>query len=257
MITYYILAIIPGWLLGALVNYLADVLPLRRKFTRPFCIHCDSTQTWLNYLIWPRKCPTCHQPRNFRVWVVEIFFVLASVYISYSPPNKIGYWLGMLVLAFFGVVVLIDLEYRLILHPVSILGAGLGLIVGLVRVGLVKTLIGGVVGFGIMWLIYQLGVLLIKLVNRSRGQPVNDVAFGFGDVNLSGVLGLMLGWPLIWVGLVVAVLIGGVVSLIYLLVMLITRKYQAFAALPYGPFLVLGAVVLIYFSKYILALTGG
>jgi leader peptidase (prepilin peptidase)/N-methyltransferase len=257
MITYYILAIIPGWLVGALVNYLADVLPLRRKLTRPFCIHCDTTQPWLNYLIWPRRCPTCHQPRNIRVWMVEVFFILASVYISYSPPDKIGYWLGLAVLAFFGVVVLIDLEYRLIMHPVSILGAGLGLIVGLVRVGPEKTLIGGVVGFGIMWLIYQLGVLLIKLVNRRRGQPVNDVAFGFGDVNLSGVLGLMLGWPLIWVGLVVAVLIGGVVSLIYLLVMLITRKYQAFAALPYGPFLVLGAVVLIYFSKYILAVIGG
>ena len=192
-----------------------------------------------------------------RVWIVEVFYILASVYISYSPPARIGYWLGLVVLTFFGVVVLIDLEYRLIMHPVSILGAGLGLIVGLVRVGLEKTLIGGAVGFGIMWLIYQLGVLLIKLINRRRGQPVNDVAFGFGDVNLSGVLGLMLGWPLIWVGLVVAVLIGGVVSLIYLLVMLLTRKYQAFAALPYGPFLVLGAVLLIYFSKYILALTGG
>ena len=48
----------------------------------------------------------------------------------------------------------------------------------------------------------MLGVLIIKLINRRRGQPVNDVAFGFGDVNLSGVLGLMLGWPLDfgWVG---------------------------------------------------------
>src|SRR4030042_4814005 len=100
-------------------------------------------------------------------------FMLASVYISYSPPAKIGYWVGLVVLAFFGVVVLIDLEYRLIMHPVSILGAGLGLIVGLVRVGPEKTLIGGVVGFGVMWLIYQLGVLLIKLINRRRGQPVN------------------------------------------------------------------------------------
>ncbi len=253
MITY-ILAIIPGWLLGVLVNYLADVLPLRRKLTRPFCIHCDTTQSWFNYLIWPRRCPTCHLSRNFRVWLVEIFFIVASVYISYSPPGKIGYWWGMLVLALFGLVVLTDLEYRIIMQPVSIAGAGLGLIVGFLRVGIVKTVEGGVVGFGIMWLIYQLGVLLIKLINRLRKQPVNDVALGYGDVYLSGVLGLMLGWPLILYGLVVAVLIGGVVSLIYLLVMLVTRKYQAFAALPYGPFLVLGAVFFIYFSNYILVL---
>jgi leader peptidase (prepilin peptidase)/N-methyltransferase len=257
MITYNLLAIIPGWLLGALVNYLADVLPLRRRLTKPFCIVCDTEQSWLNYLVWPRRCQSCNQHRGIRVWIVEIFFILASVIISFSPPVKLGYWLGMIVLAYFGVVVLIDLEYRLIMHPVSIFGAVLGVLVGTLRVGLGRSLIGGVAGFVIMWLIYQLGVWIIKLVNRWRGQPVNDVALGFGDVNLSGVLGLMLGWPLILIGLVVAVLVGGLVSFIYILVMLVTRKYQAFAALPYGPFLVIGAVVLIYFQEVVAALVGG
>ncbi len=257
MITYNLLAIIPGWLCGALVNYLADVLPLRRRLTKPFCIVCDNDQTWLNYLIWPRRCPNCNQRRRVRVWIVEIFFIVASVFLSFSPPAHIGYWLGMVVLAYFGVVVLIDLEYRLIMHPVSIFGAVLGLWVGTQRVGLLRSLEGGVTGFLIMWLIYLLGVLIIKLVNRRRGRAVNDVALGFGDVNLSGVLGLMLGWPLILVGLVVAVLIGGLVSLIYILVMLVTRKYQAFSALPYGPFLVIGAMLLIYFQYALAALLGG
>jgi leader peptidase (prepilin peptidase)/N-methyltransferase len=191
------------------------------------------------------------------VWMVEFFFVIVSVFISFYPPVKVGYWLGMVVLAYFGVVVLIDLEYRIIMHPVSIVGVVFGLLVGILRVGLLRSLIGGVAGFVIMWLFYQLGVLIIKLVNRLRGQPVNDVALGFGDVNLSGVLGLMLGWPLIMVGLVVAVLIGGIVSLTYIVVMLITRKYQAFAALPYGPFLVIGAVLLIYFQDVVASLIGG
>jgi leader peptidase (prepilin peptidase)/N-methyltransferase len=257
MITYYIFAMIPGWLFGMVVNYLADVLPLRRRLTKPFCIHCDTTQTWVNYLFWPRKCPTCHQPRNLRVWVVELFYIAASIFICYSPPNKLGYWLGMVVLAYFGVVVLIDLEYRLIMHPVSIFGAVLGLMVGFLRVGWMRMLVGGVAGFGIMCLLYLVGVIIIKLVNRRRGQSVNDVALGFGDVNLSGVLGLMLGWPLALVGLVVAVLIGGFVSLIYILIMIITRKYRAFAALPYGPFLVIGAVLLIYFQDLVQVLIGG
>jgi leader peptidase (prepilin peptidase)/N-methyltransferase len=155
------------------------------------------------------------------------------------------------------VVVLIDLEYRLIMHPVSLFGAALGVIVGILRVGVGKTLLGGVVGFAIMWLFYQLGVLIIKLVNRRKGEPVNDVALGFGDVNLSGVLGLMLGWPLILLGLVVAVVLGGLISLIYILVMLVTRKYHAFAALPYGPFLVIGAVLLIYLQDLVQLLVGG
>ena len=191
------------------------------------------------------------------MWVVEVFYIAASIYISYTPPNKLGYWLGMVVLAYFGVVVLIDLEYRLIMHPVSIVGAVMGLVVGFLRVGWIRALVGGVVGFGIMWLLYLFGVLIIKVVNRRRGQSVNDVALGFGDVNLSGVLGLMLGWPVVVVGLVVAVLIGGLVSLIYILIMVITRKYHAFAALPYGPFLIIGAVLLIYFPDLVKALVGG
>lgn len=172
------------------------------------------------------------------------------------PPYKIGYLLGMVVLVFFGVVVLVDLEYRLIMHPVSIAGAVLGLLVGVLRVGWVKALIGGVIGFGAMWLLYLLGVLLIKAIDRARGRPVNDVALGFGDVNLSGVLGLMLGWPQIIIGLVIAVLIGGAISLAYLLFKLITRQYQAFMALPYGPFLVSGAALIIYFRDAILRLIG-
>jgi leader peptidase (prepilin peptidase)/N-methyltransferase len=255
MITY-IIPILFGWLCGVLVNYLADVLPLRRRFTKPFCIQCDSTQSWSNYLFWPRRCPVCNHPRSIRVWIVEVIFICASILIVLYPPYRLGYLSGMILLAFFGVVVLIDLEYRLIMHPVSIIGAVFGLIVGIGRVGVVNSVIGGIVGFGLMWLLYMLGVLLIKIIDRARGRPVNDVALGFGDVNLSGVLGLMLGWPQIIIGLVVAILIGGVISLLYLILKLITGKYEAFMALPYGPFLVLGAVILIYFRDVVLRLMG-
>ena len=257
MITYIIFAILAGWLAGVLVNYLADVLPLRRRLTRPFCIPCDTTQTWLNYLVWPRKCPVCGQRRRLRVWLVEGFFILASIFLILYPPYKIGYLLGLVVLAFFGLVVLTDLEYRLIMHPVSLVGAFIGLGVGVLRVGWVQALLGGVLGAVIMGLLYLLGVMLIKLVDRARGRPVNDVALGFGDVTLSGVLGLMLGSPLIIYALVAAILLGGVVSLVYLIIKLVTRKYQAFMALPYGPFLVFGAAIFIYFREQLLGLIGG
>ena len=256
MITY-IIAIIVGWLSGIVVNYVADVLPLRRRLTKPFCIQCDTDQTWFSYFTWPRKCPVCSHSRGFRVWVVEGCYIAASILISQYPPEGLGYVFGMVVLVYFGVVVLIDLEYRLIMHPVSLVGAVLGLVVGILRVGWMNAFIGGVAGFGIMWLLYMLGVLIIKLVDRARGRPVNDVALGFGDVNLSGVLGLMLGWPLILVSLIVSILIAGLVSLIYIVIKLITGRYSAFMALSYGPFLVIGAVIFIYFGDLVLKLIGG
>jgi prepilin signal peptidase PulO-like enzyme (type II secretory pathway) len=61
----------------------------------------------------------------------------------------------------------------------------------------------------------------------------------------------------ILISLVISVLIGGLVSLVYIMVKLISGRYSAFMALPYGPFLVIGAVILIYFQDLVLKLMGG
>jgi len=62
----------------------------------------------------------------------------------------------------------------------------------------------------------------------------------------------MLGWPLILPGLLLAIFIGGLVSFFYMLVMLIVRRYHLFAALPYSPFLIIGAFVFLFLGDYLL-----
>jgi leader peptidase (prepilin peptidase) / N-methyltransferase len=69
---------------------------------------------------------------------------------------------------------------------------------------------------------------------------------GFGDVTLSGVMGLLLGWPGIMGGLLIAIGLGGVFSLLFILIKLITKKYQAFSSIPYAPFIIFGSLILIY-----------
>lgn len=252
-----VFAALIGWLAGAVINYLADVLPWRRRLVAPFCVHCQAPFPVGNYFLWPRRCPTCGRGRGLRAWLVEIAAIVLTVWMWRVPPVELGFWLGMLVLVFFGVVVVIDLEHRLILHPVSIVGAVLGLGLGWYVHGLPRTLIGGGFGFVVMGLFYFLGEQIVKLVARRRGQSTEEVALGFGDVNLSGVLGLMLGWPGILVGLVLGVFIGGAVSLVYILGMALARRYRLFTAIPYGPFLIMGAVLLIYFHEAVLRLLGG
>ena len=157
-------------------------------------------------------------------------------------------------LAYFGVVVVIDVEYRLIMHPVSIVGGIMALLIGTYLHGFINSILGGLAGFGAMWLLYKFGEMIMRLISRLRGQVVDDVALGFGDVNLSGVLGLLLGWPAILVGLLLAVLLGGVVSMVYLVVMLILCRYRLFTALPYGPFLIASAALLIFFRDGLIRL---
>ncbi len=151
-------------------------------------------------------------------------------------------------LIYFALIVVIDLEHRLILHPISLVGGALGLFFGIRAHGLVETLVGGVAGFGIMLVFYFLGDLFIRYLSKRRGEEIPEVALGFGDVNLSGVIGTILGWPGIVGGIFLAVLLGGVVSGAFLLIQLVRKEYQAYQALPYGPFLVISVYILLYIS---------
>ncbi|MBL7164131.1 MAG: prepilin peptidase [Anaerolineales bacterium] len=251
----WIMAGFLGWLGGSVVNYLSDILPHKRRLVGPICLACGERQPWWNYLVWPRRCASCEAHRSIRIWIVEIIFIGASLWLWTSPPGGLGYWVGMTLLLYFGVVVVIDVEHRLILHPVSWAGALLGLGVGIWMHGLAPTLIGGAAGFGLMLALHSFGNLFARGMARLRGEPIDEVALGFGDVNLSGVLGLLLGWPGIVGGLLLAILLGGVVSLFYLLIMLIRRRYQVFTAIPYGPFLVASAILLLYFQESLLSIT--
>ena len=254
------LPILAGLLTGWLVNYLADVLPITRRFSQPTCLHCNTTLSIKEYLFLS-KCPSCGKHRGLRTWMVQILALAISLLFWFQPHPQLGYLIGFLLLIYFAVVFLIDLEHRLILHPVSIFGAVLGLGVGWLLHGPGPTLLGGLGGFGIMLVFYLLGTLFARVrarKMRAAGQEADDEeALGAGDVILAGVLGLILGWPLIWFGLLVGILLGGLITIPMLVIMVIVRRYKKDAwmvFIPYGPFLLISATLIIYLPDLLSAL---
>jgi prepilin signal peptidase PulO-like enzyme (type II secretory pathway) len=119
--------------------------------------------------------------------------------------------------------------------------------------GVIKTLIGGAAGYGIALAIFLLAELFARLLQRLRGQPLSEVAFGGGDVNLAALVGLAVGWPGVILALTLTVLAGGFYSLGYIVVQVFRRRYVPFSALPYGPFLVLGALTIFFYGKELAA----
>jgi len=235
-----------GWLGAVFVNYLADVLPMDRRFTTPKCINCGEKQQPVNYFLWPRRCTACGRRRGLRTWVVEIVLMAVSLWLWESGAGNLGYLWGWVLWTYFAVVTVIDLEHRLILHPISWFGAVLGFGLGVWQHGLLNTIIGGAAGYSMMFALYKLGELFARWMARRRGEIIDEVALGFGDVNLLGIIGLMLGWPGILAGLLLGILLGGLVSFLYLVGMLLARRYQAFTAIPYAPFLIAAALWLLF-----------
>ena len=249
MITLFINLFL-GWAGAQVVNYLADVLPVHRKFIQPHCPECQHEKSWKHYL-WITACQNCGNKPGVRHLIVLILGPILAGLLFFFPVESLGNYGALIWLVFFSLVVIIDLEHRLILHPVSIAGAILGAFFGIINHGFMNTLLGGAAGFGIMLAFYFLGELFVRVISRSRGEEINEIALGFGDVNLAGVIGLLLGWPGIAGGIFLAIFLGGFVSGMFLLIQLVRKKYQAFQALPYGPFLVLSAVLLFYISQIV------
>ncbi|MBN2387696.1 MAG: prepilin peptidase [Anaerolineales bacterium] len=257
---FLLLPLLCGLGLGWLVNYLADVLPDTVTLTRPKCPNpaCAQTPSWAAYLQL-RNCAGCGRRRSPRTFITLGLLPAASLFLWLSPPAKLGYVLGTVVFAYLLTVAIIDLEHRLVLRPLSIAGLLLGASAGVLQHGWKSTLIGGLVGLGVMSLFYLFGMLFTRLRARRLGQDPAEAeeAFGSGDISLGTILGLLLGWPLIWFGLLLGLLASGAISLIVILVLVIVRRYkeQAFMVfIPLGPGFILIAVLILYLPNLIGAL---
>lgn len=137
---------------------------------------------------------------------------------------------------------LIDLDYQLIPNRVlfpSLGIAGVLLTVGTFAEGEWDALLRGALGA----IAYFAGLLVVALVARG--------GFGMGDVKLALLLGLFLayvGWSTLIVGSVLAILLGGIVSILLLL----TRKNSRQTKFAYGPYLVVGAWIALIWGQEII-----
>jgi len=79
---------------------------------------------------------------------------------------------------------------------------------------------------------------------------IYPAGMGFGDVKLAGILGLYLGW-LGWIEVVVGGFLGFVIGAFAGLGLMAVRRAGRKSALPFGPAMLLGALVAILAGEWI------
>ena len=246
-----IIIAVVGYLSGVLVNALADSLPRSRRLERPVCRECGAhrrSSAWSGfsaYLSGHQNCEYCGTSIGYRAPIVEAMAIIWPLVLYSIDSSPLFFWPTFLLSIYFLLVIVIDFEHRLILFVVTIPAAVIVAVVGSLDParGVDKTLLGGLVGFVAVFGLYLLGGLFARLVWRLRKQPLEEVAFGFGDVMLAGVIGLAVGYPGIILALLLGVLAGGIFSLGYLVTMVVRNRYEAFMPIPYSPFLIFGGMI--------------
>jgi len=242
----FIFSIVMGLVIGILVNYLADVLPATRRLSKPVCAECSQPYP-IKATLLSLPCPHCGHKRPIRHWLVLSFSVILCVLLQFFPFHGLSFWATIPLLIYLGVIVVIDLEHRLVLIETSLFGLILMLVYGIAFHGLLNALSGALGGMLIMLALFFLGMGFGKVVGIIRHKAINEVPFGFGDVVFGTILGLLCGWPSIAAGLFLGILIFSAYSVLWLISLILTKRYKSFSnAQALTPFLILGSIILFY-----------
>jgi len=246
-----------GFFIGSFLNVVIFRVPAGRSLIAPAsaCGSCDAPiRPWdnipvLSWILLRARCRDCAAPISARYPLVElgtaIFF--AAVALQFVPglfgselsvPAAISL-LAFLYLASISVALaLIDLDSHRLPNSIVLPAYAVGLmLLGLAAVvgGDVGSILRATIGLGILWAVY------LALALAYPG------GMGMGDVKLAGVLGLFLGflgWGELVVGAFAAFLLGG----LYALGLLATRRATRKSGIPFGPWMLAGAWVGIFWG---------
>jgi leader peptidase (prepilin peptidase)/N-methyltransferase len=226
-----------GAIVGSFLNVVAYRLPRRESLLTP-ASHCPTCGVpvkpydnipILSWLLLRGHCRSCSAAISPRYPLVEALTAALCVGAVLAHSSAVGIALSVTLILLVVPAALIDLEHRIIPNKLTALGAVLALTIGLVLDpgGEPARLIAGAAAGGF---------LLIAALAYPGGM-------GMGDVKLAAVMGLLLGRavaPAILIALLSGVLVGVVV---------IARsgvKEGRKTAVPFGPFLALGALVAVF-----------
>lgn len=253
-----LLAGVAGIVVGAVVNALADDLPQEERSLRP-PHYPDATprpvMAWsgLAAFLSGRRASPAGARLSWRHPVVEVVLAVAYAALTLSRPLDVQWLFVLLFLAVLTLITVIDLEHRLILFVVIVPACLLAILESALVPNpppdLGDALIGGMAGFAIFFVIFLGGLAFSSLTGTS------EVAFGFGDVMLGMLSGLLLGWRAFLFALMITVLLGAAGALLYLVVRLVRGgRYAMFTALPYGPYIVIGTLIMMLWRDEVRAL---
>lgn len=241
-----------GLIVGSFLNVCIYRLPLDKSIIHPpsSCPECGERIRFydnipvISYVLLLGKCRHCRKSVSLVYPVVESITGLLSLalFVRYGLSPK--YFLLFAFSASLVVISFIDLHYQIIPNVISLPGIVFGLVASFLGFSMVvwlDSLIGVIAGGGFFFLVSF-------FFQRIRGKE----GLGGGDIKLLAMIGAWIGGGsllfVVFISSVAGTLIGGG-SLLF-------AGQKIGGRIPYGPFLVLGALIFLFFGTDIMSLYG-
>jgi leader peptidase (prepilin peptidase)/N-methyltransferase len=238
-----------GLCIGSFLNVCIYRLPSSMSIVSPsrsICPKCNSAISFydnipvFSYLWLKGRCRHCQASISLRYPMVELLTGIIALDIFFMfglTPAGIIYFIFISSLL---VITFIDIDHQIIPDVITLPGIPIGLAVSFVLPAITfkTSMLGMLAGGGSLWVV----AWSYSLITRKEGM-------GGGDIKLLAMIGAFIGWK----GVIFTIFAASVAgTFVGLTVMLVKGKNLKFA-IPFGPFLSIGAMSYLFFGEKILA----
>jgi len=245
VVVYSVFVGILGLVIGSFLNVVIWRVPNGESIVKPgsHCPKCGHfLKAWelvpvLSYIILKGKCHNCGSKISLRYPAVEMLTGILYFFTAYTAKN-FGVWelgLNLTFISLLIVLAFIDLDsYRLpdvLVLPAFVVGILKSFVIGDPEIW--RSLVGALITSGIFYLI---------AIFYSQGM-------GMGDVKFVAALGAFLGFP----DILLAVFLASLIGVVAVGLMLIFTKKGFRDPIPFGPFLVMGTLLIFFLKDWLLS----
>ena len=245
----FLLLFIIGLFFGSFLNVLVDRIPRGETFIKghSHCEFCNKMLKWydlvpvLSFILLQGKCRYCKHSLSLFYPVIEIStgLLFALTYLLIPSQSIVSVIYFLFIISGFIVIFFTDLKSGIIPDKVLV-PAILLTFFYLLIINPSSLIINILCGLGAFLFFVTIAVVFKVLTKKD--------SLGGGDVKLVFLLGLFLGFPGIVISLYIAFLTGALIGII--LILWRKKSFQK-ATLPFGPFLILGTIISLFWGNLI------
>ena len=244
----YLFVIILGGLWGSFANVCIYRLPLDKGVVsgRSYCPKCKKQITWkdnipiISYLLLSGKCRKCKKPISSQYALVEFLSILFFTIIYFLYGITLTTLLLMILSLSFIIIFFIDLKHFIIPNEITFSMMVLGFLksfdpnLNSIFPNYINSLIGGLLGYGIIWSI----IYFYKQVRKKEGM-------GLGDAKLFAVIGFWFGW----LAIPFIIFLSSVIALLSVVPSLLKNSRTMSSQIPFGPYIIIGTLIYLFFEN--------